>query len=702
MPIKSHKYHSLSCQGHPDNFFLSSVLAVLFLYALVFLLTSCASAASTKTPNESYNDLKQGKEFFEKGNYVEALGALKIAYAKLPVIRDYILFFIARALNRTDHFEDSTGCINELLSSYPDSPLMKKARQLQIMNLLLSRETVSLSQILSGGKDYGRGVDTILIAMEAYVADYPEDAQITFLTARLLKRCGKVEGAKKLFLAVYMGNSVFSEQAYQELQPQDVTAEHSFTKASNLMKMMEYKKAEALIRKILPVAKGPLKTDSQKTLGVSLFRQKRYKEASDVFISAGDPYNSARSLYRAGELAAFTGTISRLVSMEDKRAGSLLIAYAAKKRRDGKPEESLAIYARVRKDYPFLNEEALWGMAWTQYRRGFYGNAAELFAELNRKYPGPRASYWGNRSEELDKRDTVSSKEDENSSKGKDLRNDFYSLLSYARGKDSFSGRSIGEARLSRNYIVRESGENLSVLSTEKLPANILALFDRFSILMGIGMKEEAIAELVLIANRVSSLEALLTVCRILQGVGDYKKAITLVSKLPDGTKWTEHIDINDILYPMAYWPMVHEIADRNALDPFIVLAVMREESRFDPKARSMAGALGLMQIMPNTAHVLDKHLNMEISDNSELYNVKVNISIGAYYLNSLLKEFGSLPVALAAYNAGHDRVREWLKEGNYQSHDEFIEDIPYDETRNYVKRVLLTYFTYLNLGNRL
>ncbi|HYA26582.1 MAG TPA: lytic transglycosylase domain-containing protein [Thermodesulfovibrionales bacterium] len=668
------------------------------------MLTSCASAASTKTPNESYNDLKQGKEFFEKGNYVEALGAFKIAYAKLPVIRDYILFFMARALNRTDHFEDSTGCINELLSSYPDSPLMKKARQLQIMNLLLSRETVSLSQILSGGKDYGRGVDTILIAMEAYVADYPEDAQITFLTARLLKRCGKVEGAKKLFLAVYMGNSVFSEQAYQELQPQDVTAEHSFTKASNLMKMMEYKKAEALIRKILPVAKGPLKTDSQKTLGVSLFRQKRYREASDAFISAGDPYNSARSLYRAGELAAFMGTISRLVSMEDKRAGSLLIAYAAKKRRDGKPEESLAIYARVRKDYPFLNEEALWGIAWTYYRKGDYRSASELFSELNGKYPESRYLYWGRRSAELEGRDNSSPDKNDEVPQGKSVGKDFYKLLSYAHYTNSLSGRSVSTVQWTPSHRSSSGERPIFFAGTQKLPASVTQIFERVAILAGIGMKEEAISELVRTSDRNSSREALLEVCRTLQDMGAYKKSISLISRLSDakGVEADERADIQDILYPMAYWPTVSAIARLYNLDPLVLLAVMREESRFDPDARSVAGALGLMQIMPQTAYSIDKYLGMDISDNSEIYDVRVNITIGAYHLNSLLRDLGSLPLALAAYNAGQDNVKEWIKEGNYKSLDEFIEDIPYDETRNYVKRVLLTYFTYLDLGNRL
>jgi soluble lytic murein transglycosylase len=215
-------------------------------------------------------------------------------------------------------------------------------------------------------------------------------------------------------------------------------------------------------------------------------------------------------------------------------------------------------------------------------------------------------------------------------------------------------------------------------------------------------MREDAISELVRISNRVSKPDALVYLCHTLQNAGAYKRAISLISRFTEhAPQGNDQMSIQDILYPIAYWPTVREISEHNMLDPLLLLSVMREESRFDPRARSVAGALGLMQIMPHTARNLDRRLHLDISDDAAIYDVKTNITIGGYYLNSLLKEFGSLPVALAAYNAGHDKVREWIKEGNYRSFDEFIEDIPYDETRNYVKRVLLTYATYKNLWEK-
>jgi len=94
---------------------------------------------------------------------------------------------------------------------------------------------------------------------------------------------------------------------------------------------------------------------------------------------------------------------------------------------------------------------------------------------------------------------------------------------------------------------------------------------------------------------------------------------------------------------------------------------------------------------MPQTAD----NLCYKAGTTGDVRDVRTNITIGAYYLGSLIEEFGSLPAVIAAYNAGEERVREWLGKGKYRSLDEFIEDIPYDETKNYVKSVLLTYSAY-------
>jgi len=118
-----------------------------------------------------------------------------------------------------------------------------------------------------------------------------------------------------------------------------------------------------------------------------------------------------------------------------------------------------------------------------------------------------------------------------------------------------------------------------------------------------------------------------------------------------------------------------------------LIIAIMREESHFRNDAVSVVGALGLMQLMPATARKVGN-----ISHNRELFEVQKNIRIGTTYLSSLLSRFGEMPYAIAAYNAGGRNVKKWLA-ANYQDEDEFTEDIPYGETKDYVLRVMSTYF---------
>jgi soluble lytic murein transglycosylase len=127
----------------------------------------------------------------------------------------------------------------------------------------------------------------------------------------------------------------------------------------------------------------------------------------------------------------------------------------------------------------------------------------------------------------------------------------------------------------------------------------------------------------------------------------------------------------------------------------------MREESRFAPEARSVAGALGLLQLMPQTASRMSAHAHVSLKHSEDLYDIKTNVFIGTYYLKSLINHFDSVPLAIAAYNAGEEAVKDWLTAGRYKSADEFIEDIPYDETRNYVKKVITSYFEYMRQNGR-
>jgi soluble lytic murein transglycosylase len=122
----------------------------------------------------------------------------------------------------------------------------------------------------------------------------------------------------------------------------------------------------------------------------------------------------------------------------------------------------------------------------------------------------------------------------------------------------------------------------------------------------------------------------------------------------------------------------------------------MREESNFRPKVDSPVGARGLMQIMPRTGKLIAQRKRIEDFDVDDLYRPSVNTLFGGWYLRELVVKFnGQLPLAVSGYNAGPGAVERWLRNKGNLDLDEFVEEIPYKETRNYCKRVLQTYGIY-------
>ena len=148
-------------------------------------------------------------------------------------------------------------------------------------------------------------------------------------------------------------------------------------------------------------------------------------------------------------------------------------------------------------------------------------------------------------------------------------------------------------------------------------------------------------------------------------------------------------IEIWDILFPVRHWEAISEQAARVKIDSNLVLAVIRQESAFNEKARSKANARGLMQILPSTGRKLAKQARITRYNAKKLYQAETNIALGTRYLASLLQQYGKSELALAAYNAGDSRVDRWLKEWGNLDMAEFVEQIPFSETRAYVKQVL-------------
>lgn len=149
--------------------------------------------------------------------------------------------------------------------------------------------------------------------------------------------------------------------------------------------------------------------------------------------------------------------------------------------------------------------------------------------------------------------------------------------------------------------------------------------------------------------------------------------------------------------YPRDYFPLVEREAKKRGIEPYLILALMRQESYFQEAVVSNAGAIGLMQVMPQTALELAQgswlKKDFKLTD---IFDPEVNIHLGSLYLKFLKKLFrGKIPMMLASYNAGEESVRRWLLRRSKDPILSFIEEIPYEETQKYVKRILTNYWVY-------
>ncbi|MCH5184907.1 MAG: lytic transglycosylase domain-containing protein [Oscillospiraceae bacterium] len=148
----------------------------------------------------------------------------------------------------------------------------------------------------------------------------------------------------------------------------------------------------------------------------------------------------------------------------------------------------------------------------------------------------------------------------------------------------------------------------------------------------------------------------------------------------------TATVPILRVIYPLRYYDIIGSMSEKYDLDKFIVMGIIKAESNYIHDARSHV-AYGLMQITENTALDIAERMNIEITE-SDLDNPMINIEIGCYYLNFLYNYYGDIDVALAAYNGGMGNVNRWLNDDMYSSDGTVLHDIPFPETKKYVRNV--------------
>lgn len=617
---------------------------VRFFTLCLFIFFCFIPSALSQT--SCFHLLKEGKIALESKNFEKAIDCFSKVIHDLKDVKDYILLWRAKAYYGAGNYEEGLKDIVQLLRDYASSPLAKEAKKVEIE---------FLKKLNS---------NTLESAYESFLRYYPDELGVKLEYAQYLKEKGKIDVAKNYFKEIFLTASPLSEIAEKELNSSDITVNDLIKKAQNLKNAYNYRKAENYLLKALSKASSEQKQRIYKILGYSLFMQKRYNEAVEAFMKTGDTYWLGRAYLRAKDYSSFEKLIPKLFKSKDTESVSLLIHYANIKRRVGDTNEAIALLRKVISEFPHLKEEALWSLGWLFYKTGQFNEAEKIFKELYSTYRKTRYLYWLIRAE--DKAGVLNIK---NFSLNF-VPGDYYSYLLYAKGVISSIPEPV--SRINRSF---------------NMPL-------RVEILLKAQLNEEALKELKWMINNNREVENIFLYAEILNYLGEYPTSIRLISKSPD------RFNYHELLYPKPYYKEVIEAAKRFKVDPHLVFAIMREESRFDKRAVSVAGASGLMQLMYQTAKTEGKKVGILITSQEDLFDPQKNITVAVAYLKKLINEFKSIPVALAAYNAGENVVQLWLKE-DYEI-DEFIEDIPFSETKAYVQKVLTSYGEYLRANRQL
>ncbi len=364
----------------------------------------------------------------------------------------------------------------------------------------------------------------------------------------------------------------------------------------------------------------------------------------------------------------------------------------------GRPAEAEAVYRRLAAD--FADREAagaaLWRLAWLAYLRSDLPAAAGEFARLSALAAGALyrhpATYWAGRvrealGEEAEARRLYGALVAE-------APRGYYGILAGWRTRTHAAG--MGPRPAARGRGLALPVDALRPLANDRR-------FEKATALSGLGLIEFAVSELEEIQSRsLGEPSKLYALGAAYVREERYHLALRIFRRyfadLASSGDPALPRQFWEMFYPLAWPREVGDAAARAGVDRFLVAALVREESNFFPGARSRAGARGLMQLMPDTARGLALRRGLAFGDGELLDEPAPNLQLGAAYLASLLAEFPDPRLAAAAYNAGAARVREWWAARKGDDVELFIEQIPFEETRHFVKRVMVSWEEYRRL----
>jgi soluble lytic murein transglycosylase len=667
--------------------------------------------ADTYSSTAVLKALKRGVDDYKAERYASALDALLgDRDAKTTAIGDYILFYRAKSRMQLKRYKEALEDFRLLEKRFPNSSLGKES--------LMGQCQASLE--LNDGK-------TILAILNSHAPE--TNSETLYYQARALD----IEKNKKQAMALYLQNyseyptskyALLAERYLLLLSPGELKGARNYDlrlqRAENLLKENKIGEARTVLS-ALGRATAPDSKSSQKRsllMGEVGYRQgKTTAELSVALadlnkVTAADPALHARAIYLEGVCNRKMDREQNLLALRDKA----LKLYPSSSHTDELCFSAAAYYdanyesQKGRKAYEVLYrafpngrhaEFALWKLALFSYFAGQYKEAAPGFWKYLLSYPNPpsaaSAMYWMGRSyEKLG-----------DSTKAKYLYRRTRSVAN-----DSYYGRRAREAEISLNEL--KAGENAVIAGLDfkqvtsvcdgiafkpvLLPepdGNGAPIIERARQLVAADLPDLAISELRWGNRRYPQNDGIFSciISWVYAKKGVYNESIFSLRRIfPDyNVRPMDSLyeEVWQTLYPMPHWQTISTQAAKSKIEPTLILAVIRQESAFDEKAKSKANALGLMQILPSTGRTLATQAKIARYTSNSLFKAETNITLGTQFLASLLRRYEKPELALAAYNAGGTRVDRWLKEYGNADMAEFVEQIPFSETRSYVKQVL-------------
>ena len=607
------------------------------------------------------------------------------------VLADYADYLTAQAYLQSSQLPQAELVLNDFVTKYPDSIFVSGVPVLQANLFVQEGDPQKALTVL----DKHRGEP---------IANHV-DFQLALAKADAM--AGKTDEAQQLFRHVYLDyplsfeaavarNQLVSSNVLPTLPPEE-RRRH----ADALYNAGHYSDAEEEYRSLAsqPDADGVSLNALLVAAAECDWKLKHLSQSELNAISDSNDEAGARRMYLLMELARDkddTGTQQSIVAqMETRFPDSMWLAealyssgnmYLLKK----DFPNAITYYGELAKRFPTMKyaPSAHWRTGWLNYRLQQYPEAARLFDEQIRVYHGgkeiPAALYWRARIyDEQEHRPEMAA--------------EYYRTI--LRVYPHYYYAMLAQERLAKlGSVTPQPVAALDALLPEPVPELTDDVPEddphvvKARLLANAGLNEYiapeihaadgsdewgAFAEADIYASDGESWRAM----RLL------KRAIPFYTSAP-----IEAIPVGywRILFPQNYWTDIKAYAEKNGLDPYMVASLIRQETEFNPTAISNKSAYGLMQLLPSVGKSLAKQEGIRHFKTDELLEPSMNIRLGTLYLKQTLQKFGNQPeYAFAAYNAGDDRVLDWQGIGNYHGIDEFVESIPFTETREYVQAIL-------------